>query len=57
MLNKVIVEDNNECAFQNIDISLRIFLTLMPTNCTTERLFSKMKSMKNPNRIMMRQER
>ena len=49
MLNKVIIEDNNECAFQNVEISL----TLMPTNCTTERLFSKMKRMKNPNRIMI----
>ena len=27
MVNKVIVEDNIECAFPNVDISLRIFLT------------------------------
>jgi len=36
ILNKVIVEDNIECAFPNVEISLRIFLTLMVTNCTTE---------------------
>ena len=57
MQNKVIVEDNIECAFPNIEISLRIFLTLMITNCTTERSFSQMKRIKNPNRTTMRQER
>jgi len=29
MLNKVIVEDNIECAFPNVEISLSIFLTLI----------------------------
>jgi len=57
MLNKVIVKDNNECAFPNVEISLRIFLTLMVTNCTTERSFSQMKRIKNPHRTTMRQER
>ena len=57
MLNKVIVEDNIECAFPNLKISLRIFLTLMVTNCTTERPFSPMKRIQNQNRTTMRQER
>ena len=57
MLNKVIVEDNIECAFPNIEIILRIFLTLMVTNCKTECSFSQMKRIKNPNRTTMRQER
>jgi len=57
MLNKVIVEDNIKCAFPNVEITLRIFLTLMVTNCTTERSFSQMKRIKNPNRTTMRQER
>jgi hypothetical protein len=54
MLNKVIVEDNIECAFPNEEISscLRIFLILMVTNCTTERSFSQMKRIKNPNRTI-----
>ena len=43
MLNKVIVEDNIECAFPNVEISLPLFLTLMVTNSTTERSFSQMK--------------
>ena len=56
-LYKVIVEDNIESAFPNVKISLRIFLTLMVTNCTTERSFSQMKRINNPNRTTMRQER
>jgi hypothetical protein len=32
ILNKVIIEDNIECAFSNVEISLRIFLALMFTN-------------------------
>jgi hypothetical protein len=56
-VNKVIVEDNIECVFPNVDISLRIFLTLMVTNCTTERSFSQMKRIKNPNKTTMRQKR
>jgi hypothetical protein len=43
MQNKVIVEDNIECAFPSVEISLRIFLTLMVTNCKTERSFSQKK--------------
>ena len=46
MLNKAIVEDNIECVFPNLEISLRIFLTLMVTNCTTERSFSQIKRIK-----------
>jgi hypothetical protein len=56
MVNKVIVEDNTECAFPNIEISLRIFLTLMVTNCKTERSFSQMKRIENPKRTTMRRE-
>jgi hypothetical protein len=56
MLNKVIVEDNIECAFPNIEIILRIFLTLLVTNCKTKCSFSQMKRIKNPNKTTMRQE-
>ena len=45
-LYKVIVEDNIGCAFPNVEISLRIFLTLMVINCTTERSFSQKKRIK-----------
>lgn len=56
-LYKIIVEDNIACAFPNVDIGLRIFLTLMVTNCTAERSFSRLKHIKNPNRTIMRQDR
>ena len=46
ILNKVIIEDNIECAFSNVEISLRIYLTLMVTNCKTERSFSQIKRIK-----------
>ena len=45
-LNKVIVEDNIGCSFLNVDIRLRVLLTLMVTNCTIERPFSQMKRIK-----------
>ena len=55
MLNKVIVEDNIDCVFPKVEISLRIFVTLMVTNCTTERSFSQMKCIKNSNRTETRE--
>jgi hypothetical protein len=56
-MNKVIAEDNIECAFPNVEISLCIFLTLMVTNCTTECSFSQMKRIENSNTTTMRQGR
>ncbi|XP_076325831.1 uncharacterized protein LOC143233460 [Tachypleus tridentatus] len=56
-LCKIISEDKIECASRNVDISLRIFLTSMVTNCTAERSFSQLKHIKNSNRATMRQER
>ncbi|XP_065672158.1 uncharacterized protein LOC136089982 [Hydra vulgaris] len=56
-LYQVIVRDNIECVFPNVEIAFRIFLTLMVTNCSTERSFSQLKRTKNPNRSTMKQER
>lgn len=56
-LYNTITEDKLESAFPNVEIALRIFLTLMVTNCTTERSFSQLKRVKNPNRSVMLQER
>lgn len=56
-LYKIIVEDNIECAFPNVDSAFRIFLTLMITNCSAERSFSKLKYIKNPMRASMCQGR
>ena len=46
-----------ESTFPNIEVVLRIHLTLMPTNCTGERSFSKMKIIKNHLRSCMLQQR
>ncbi|CAK1592716.1 unnamed protein product [Parnassius mnemosyne] len=43
--------------FPNIEISLRIFLTLMITNCAGERSFSRLKLIKSDHRSTMSQSR
>lgn len=39
--------DSLESTFPNIEIALQKYLTMMPTNCTGERSFSKLKIFKN----------
>ena len=56
-LYKIIVENNIECAFPNVDIGFHIFLTLMVTNCSAERSFSRFKYIRNPIRTTMQQGR
>ena len=56
-LYRVLCDDNLADVFPNVEIALRIFLTLMCTNCTAERSFSKLKYIKNPNRSSLSQER
>ena len=43
--------------FPNVEIALRIFLSMMVTNCTGERSFSKLTSIKNELRSSMSQKR
>ena len=52
----VMAKDKIECAFPNVETSLRMFFTLMVPNCSAERSFFKLKHIKNPNRTTMRQE-
>ena len=56
-LYRVIKSDCLESTFPNLEIALRIYLTLMPTNCTGERSFSKLKIIKNHLRSTMLQSR
>ena len=56
-MNKTIIEECVHCAFPNIEIALRIYFTLMVTNSSSERSFSKMKLIKNRLRTSMCQER
>jgi hypothetical protein len=44
----LLIKDNSlETCYPNIEIALQIYLTLMVTNCTGERSFSKLKRVKN----------
>ena len=54
MIEIVMVKDNIECAIPNVEISWRIVLALMATNCSAERSFSQLKY---KNRSTMRQEK
>ena len=49
--------DHFESTFPNIEISLRTFLSMVVSNCTGERSFSKLKLIKNELRSTMLQER
>ena len=53
----IIIKDKIKSVFPNLEIILRIFLTLVITNCSTERSFSQLKFIKNPKRSTMNQER
>lgn len=46
-----------QSAFPNVNIALKIYLTLPVSNCTGERSFSHMKRIKNYLRSTMLQER
>ena len=52
-----LVEDKIQSVFPNIEIALRIFLTLMITNCSAERSFSQLKRIRNTQRTTMCQDR
>lgn len=49
-------KDVKEC-FPNVEVLLRIYLSLMVTNCSGERSFSKLKLIKNRLRTSMKEER
>lgn len=57
MLYEIIVCDKIDVAFPNVEAILRLFLSLMVTNCTGERSFSKLRRIKNYLRTTMSQER
>ena len=53
----LILDKGVQSSFPNIEILLRIYLTLMVSNCSAERSFSKMKLIKNRLRSSMRHDR
>ena len=54
---RLLLENNLETAFSNILITLRIYLSLMISNCSGEWSFSKLKLIKNQLRSCMTQKR
>ena len=56
-LYKLIRKNNLESTFPNVEIALRIYLSLMVSNCSGERSFSKLKRIKNELRTSMHQDR
>uniref|UniRef100_A0A8C5PB73 Zinc finger MYM-type protein 1 n=1 Tax=Leptobrachium leishanense TaxID=445787 RepID=A0A8C5PB73_9ANUR len=56
MYNTIFEKDVRD-TFPNTEIALKIYLTLMITNCSGERSFSKMKRIKNLQRTTMSQSR
>ena len=56
-LYQIIHKENIEMAFPNVELILRMFLSLMVTNCSGERSFSKLNRIKSELRSNMSQER
>lgn len=54
---RLIMENTLESCFPNVEILLRIYLSLMITNCSGERSFSKLKRIKNELRNTIEQDR
>jgi len=57
LLYQQVVDNKLDAIFPNLHIAFRIFLTLMVTNCSAERSFSKLKRIKNDMRNSMTQKR
>ena len=56
-LLSIIFEDKIQPAFPNIELILRLFLSLMVTNCSGERSFSQLKRIKGDLRSTLAQEK
>lgn len=52
-----LIEKNVKDCFPNIEVALRMYLSLMVTNSSGERSFSKLKLIKNRLRTSMTKER
>ncbi|GIY73127.1 zinc finger MYM-type protein 1 [Caerostris extrusa] len=56
-LYQIIFKENIQVAFPNVESILRLFLSLIVTNCTGERTFSRLKNIKNQLRSTMTRTR
>ena len=53
----IIIKERIRESFPNVEMVLRIYLTLMISNSSSERSFSKLKVIKNSSRVSMTQKR
>ena len=56
-MHRLLMDNNLESCFPNVEIALRIYLCLIISNCTGERTFSKLKRIKNVQRNTIGQKR
>ena len=54
---RLLSHNSLDACFPNLDIALRIYLSMMVTNCSAERSFSKLKRIKNELRSFMGKQR
>lgn len=54
---QIMLENNVKDCFPNVEVTLRMYLSLMVTNCSAERSFSKLKLIKNRLRTSMTEDR
>ena len=54
---KLLNTDNITRIFPNVEIAMRIFLTILPTNCSGERSFSRLSLIKYEHRSTMTQKK
>ena len=50
---RLLSENSLDVCFPNLDIALRIYLSIMVTNCSAERSFSKLERIKNEHRTFL----
>lgn len=56
-LYKMLLDNNLKDCLPNVEVTLRLYLSLMVTNCSAERSFSKLKLIKNRLRTTMTEDR
>lgn len=56
-LYDILINDGVKSVFPNVEVVLRMFLSLMVTNCSGERSFSQLKRIKNDQRSTMGQDK
>ena len=57
IIYRMLLQHGLKEVFPNVEIAYRLYLSLMVSNCTGERSFSKLKLIKNETRAKMKEQR